>query len=348
MKDRLSDAVEAYLRHRKSANKAKNTIQNDKVTLVQLLTTVGNIYVENISHRKLDDFFDELADKGCSPATRATKHASLSSFFKWAHRTERTRRNPMEGREAPRWHKTERRRVPMAQFPALLEAAKNPRDRFYLALHLYTLCRTSEIRDMRIEDVDLQTGFLSARVFKGRIDDDLPITVELDKEIRRWLKAYARDIGEELQPRWRLAPAYEAPRLRAVPGGGRAMPDLKNRRLKPLGKIHNPQLIVHYALEAVGFATKDENGRPLREGTHTLRRSGARALYEVLRDDGDDGAKDTVQSLLHHKTSQQTEEYIGLDSKRALRNKRLRGQLMYPSLSADNVVGLKVVNEDHG
>jgi integrase len=80
-----------------------------------------------------------------------------------------------------------------------------------------------------------------------------------------------------------------------------------------------------------------------REGVHTLRRSGARALYEELVA-GDHEARDEaigmVQAMLHHKTRAQTEHYIGLEAAREKRDKVFKGKQMF-STPADNVVALE-------
>ena len=74
----------------------------------------------------------------------------------------------------------------------------------------------------------------------------------------------------------------------------------------------------------------DRAGYPIaKEGGHTLRRSGARAYYDELCEDGYDGALRRVQSMLDHSTTIVTEGYLGLGLDKEARNKALKGQPMF-------------------
>ena len=112
-------------------------------------------------------------------------------------------------------------------------------------------------------------------------------------------------------------------------------------RLVPNRKIVKIESVAQRALEAINFPVRDEDGTSLREGIHTLRRSGGRARYEVLREMGHDGSVRQVQAMLHHANLSQTEEYLGISLERQQRNELTRGQPMFPR--GLNVVELKRV-----
>ena len=103
--------------------------------------------------------------------------------------------------------------------------------------------------------------------------------------------------------------------------------------------------IAQRALVGIGFDTHDEHGVTAREGMHTLRRSGARALFNELVLEGYDGALRTVQSYLHHSSSTMTERYLGLAEDRHRRNKEFVGRNLYPSL-AQGVI--RIGEDGHG
>jgi hypothetical protein len=66
------------------------------------------------------------------------------------------------------------------------------------------------------------------------------------------------------------------------------------------------------------------------EGCHTLRRSGARALFDDLVERGGyDGVLRHVSAMLHHKSTLMTERYLGLDVDVKKRNDLIRGKKMY-------------------
>ena len=72
-----------------------------------------------------------------------------------------------------------------------------------------------------------------------------------------------------------------------------------------------------------------------------MRRSGARALFDQLVQDGYDGAIRTVQAMLHHTSVTTTEVYLGIHLDKKRRDEAIRGKVMFP-VSAENVVELGV------
>ena len=76
------------------------------------------------------------------------------------------------------------------------------------------------------------------------------------------------------------------------------------------------------------------------EGGHTLRRSGATALYDQLTFMGHDRAIRICQAMLGHSSVQTTEIYLRLDLDRKVRNDLLAGKPMFPDRGEGTVVPL--------
>lgn len=325
MKQRLSDSVEAYLSFRVSQGLAKQTQRNDRSVLTALLTEVGNIYCENIHEGHITDFLAEQATRRNNNSL-ANDVTCLNQFFVWAKRTRRVPAgvDPMAGRKAPKRTTRERTRVHVSLFPSLLDTAdsRTPRDRAFIALCLYTCCRTSEITTLRVNDLDLSAGYLHTRIWKSRLEDKLGIPTELDYEMRRWLTYYASQCGS-LKPDWYLVPSR---RLITMPGVCGKDAEVRLRPTSP--PTHTGSLIVKPALEGIGFTVP---GRPdlKGEGAHTLRRSAARALFDRLVADGYDHALSIVKAQLHHANQSMTEHYIGVSADRFARDNILKGKPMF-------------------
>jgi integrase len=110
----------------------------------------------------------------------------------------------------------------------------------------------------------------------------------------------------------------------------------------PDSPVSRPSRRVQAALEAIGMETRNTDGTSKREGSHTLRRSGARALFDQLTlDGGYDHPLRIVQSMLHHASITQTEVYIGVTADKRTRDEIIRGKPMY-TVNSDNVVRLTV------
>jgi integrase len=330
MRQLLGDGIDDYLAFRKSQDYSKNTLSNERVVLRRFLTVTGNIYIDNVTERHVTRHFEE-AGKTRQAAALRMDHTYLGLFFDWARQTRRMKldMDPMHGRRKPRIMHRERNRIHVSKFPHLLDlaGAEDRRDRAVIAVLLYTLVRDQEAANLRIRDLDLDGGWLKVRVTKTGKEDMMPVCSELDAELRAWLSYYTTECGP-LQPNWFLLPRrMSVGIIRSGEGGkiaGHSMvycPDLKMSRT---GRHVMP------ILAASGFPVTDVNGETLREGSHTLRRSGARALFDSLAAAGYDHSLRIVQSMLHHSSVAVTERYIGLDADRRTRDDILRGKPMYP------------------
>lgn len=326
----LSDAIEDYRGWRKSQGYAKQTLANEKSVLYRLLTLTGNIYVSSVNERHLTNFFAEASRTRGAGAIRLD-HAVLGKFFEWARQTRRCPHDhdPMLGRRRPKVPARERNRVHVSQFEHLLNVAggHDPRDRVAVAILLYLLIRDQELAALRVGDVDLEGGYVRVVVTKSAQEDDMPICAELDTELRIWLQAYA-EVAGPLRPDMYLVPR------RTVESIGERNPitgriESMRMRYVPDKPISRNRGIVKRALEGIGFPVTDSRGRPAHEGAHTLRRSGARALFDRLCADGYDGALRIVQSMLHHSSISITERYIGITADKLTRNDILKGRTMY-------------------
>jgi integrase len=226
-----------------------------------------------------------------------------------------------------------RRRVATKDFARMLDAAEHPQGRIIVALGIYLLIRSSAIIHLDVQHVRLDEGWIDVFEEKTGTYDAMPISKGLDRELRRWLTWYAQDVAETkgpLQPHWPLVPARKQSTLwndGTGKCGGHPMIPLKGQ-MNPPRRAQQIQHKVHDALRGIGWEVEPKD----REGVHTLRRSGARALYEHLirvENAARDDAIGTVQAMLHHKSRSQTEHYMGLEAEKEKRDVLLRGADMF-------------------
>lgn len=331
-KDKLDSAIVAYHKHRKGDNLSKSTERLEASILTKLLTSVGNIYTENLTGDHVDEFMDTLWETN-GARSMANYFYMTKNFFGWLHETERIRRNPMSRRKAPKFTVEERRRVNADQFALLLDQARNPIERMVMASGLYLLSRDKEITNIRIGDLlwdikRVRTMVAKQKGRKAKSTDDMPMTLEYQRELARFLAWYEDQCGP-LQPHWYLHPTLTRPTFEPAQDGNG---NVRRQYVNPLkAGIHHNRM-VQEALEAIGFPTRRDDGTSANEGMHTLRRSGARARFNELRHMGYDGALREVQMLLHHAHGSMTEHYIGIDLDTLKRDEALIDKPMYPSL----------------
>ncbi len=328
---RLSPTIDSYLAFRASNGFAENTVKNDRQALSRLVRHFpdSDPHVDSITARDMDDMLGGLVRDGFSVGTVNNTQSSLSAFFRWCRTREVT--NPMHDPIADRRYMPAQDKprlyIPVAEFPKVLDACTNPRDRALIALGLYTLGRQSELVNLRVKHLGLTSGHLSMTIYKSYKADVMPLSSELDTEMRRWVLAYQEECGP-LDKNWYLVPAVRATGYREF-------------SLAPDARISRSEDIVRRVVERCGY-TDD------RMGMHLIRRSAARAAFDEMAKDGYDGALRVVAALCHHASTATTERYLDLGIDRKRRDDRIAGRPLFPSLSASNVVPLTKEGESDG
>lgn len=325
---KIEESIPLYLDYRRSEGYKPNTVRADWVVLRRVEQVLPGMDLNDITPQHIDAIYAEMNERRLRPSTVNLATAAMRSFFRWAmDRGYRTRKdNPVQGRRYRPADRQPQTRVPMSMFPALLDAATSERDRALIALGLYTMARKTEITGIRMSDLDLDSGEVSLYISKTNTYDRRPICAELDAELRTWLTYYTSKVGP-LEPDYYLVPAARGGP--ASKGGG---------MLRPRREMRSPEDAVHRALAGIGMPHAHHSGM------HVLRRSAARAYFTELTAKGYDGALRQVSAWLNHKSTAMTEIYLGIELDRATRDAEAKGQVLFPSLSADNVVPLGVAH----
>jgi integrase len=330
---KMSQVIDLLLLDKESQGLSPRTLENYRHILRRFQRQVGDIYPRSLEPYHFTQYF---AARPKGPGIQVD-HSVMREFTRWCVANGHMGRfdNPMEGRKAPTSMPRQRRRLHFSLFSELLDSAErtHPRDRMVVGLGIYLFLRASEMQDLRIRDVDLNSGFIDVRITKVHQVDQMPISLELDRELRRWLTYYTEHCGP-LQDDWYLVPGYDMRKTQWSGGYGRTLVPTRMADRRRLATA------VQRALKGLGWDLQTEAKDPLREGVHTLRRSGARALFDTLVDQSYDGALRRVQAMLHHADSKMTERYLGIEIDRQHRNELIRGVAMFPA--SEGVTRLRV------
>ena len=328
---RLSEAMTDYRLHLQARGLGERTVKNALQPLNRAISEWGDLNTTSITGTHIDRIFRSAE---WSPATRNLYLGNMRQFFTWCRRENLISRDfdPTDGWRNQRVPRIDKMRLPMEEFPDLLNAARHPRDRMICALGIYTFCRGSEIQTLTWENVDLARHSLGVYRHKTRESDTLPISTELAEEIVRWQNWYRRD-RHEIRGNWYLTPSKAPNPTRYNPTTRRIEVTGEFATLRPDRVATHPYRSVQRALAVLGYDTRGE-------GEHTLRRSGARALFDTLREQGYDGALMRVSSMLGHRDTRVTERYIGLSLERQQRNEMIAGRIMFPGITASAEVTL--------
>lgn len=328
----LVEATEAWLTHRRSQVSA-NTLLADTSAVTRLARLLGPVEVDSVTAVEIDRYVEDMA--GCAASSRNLRVRKVRQFFAWCQRRGLVTQNPVE-RRPEREDPFDPMFIPAERFPDLLDSTDNPRDRMVVAVGLHLFLRSSEMQTLRIEDVDFKAERPRIRTIQHKTGgvDYMPVSAGLESELHDYLGWYWREATYDED-------SFLLPALRrihsspyAYPGDGRFQRTPLRLEIEPRIPVTKPHRIIQSALAELGLPV-------FRQGGHTLRRSGARALFDRLRQDqGVDGALQVVKSMLHHQDQAMTERYLGIAPEREVRDALVSGQQMFVTPDDATVVEL--------
>lgn len=301
VKLRISEASPKYENHLHARRLTDGTIRAHRSALNLLQTHIGDLYLDSITTEHIDKLF---LNNNWAPTTRNTKIAIYRVFFKWARgaRHMNPLNDPMIGLRQKTPPQKQHLRIPHSEWVKLFNACIHPQERIVIATGLFLFLRASEQRALKMQCVNLQNNLIDVWRPKTQKWQVMPISSELGDELRLWLTWLSTQY--ELQPEHHLIcgrnkdMSHDPKTHRWIAGTG---------TMNLERPVHNPAKIVQRVLRRAGYNV--EKG----QGEHTLRRSGARALFDTLVAQGYDGALKQVQTLLGHANAWQTETYLGID-----------------------------------
>ncbi|MGV9815452.1 tyrosine-type recombinase/integrase [Streptomyces cellulosae] len=292
---------------------------------------VDDCHVSSLRAQHLEAFFygpGGLSDT-CKSTTLANYRAGMRSFLRFCERREWTLRTMEQLTEGLKEKNTQtnrnRYRMTRDEVLLLIEAADYPRDRALIAFLANTGLRISEAVRMRVRDVSFNKGELYVYLPKTKEEVTVPLSLDLERELRRWLTAYAEEVGD-VKRSYFLFPVCQKHHF--MPG--HAQVPRPERRLNPEGYISHPTNIIKDVAEKAGIELDPG------DAWHTLRRSFARILYDDCVGQGHDNALRIVQAALNHKEVSTTERYLGLNIERQRYAEMMKGR---PFLTANEEDG---------
>ncbi len=213
---KISEAVAQYLDlQRARRGEMDDTLSNHLNILKMFIRISGDRQLSSLTADHLEAFFygpggvcqEHKVSCGSgwriAPPVSARTHnhykTRLNTFFKWCQQKGFMKRDVMVMIQPRKIVRQARQRPAPVTLLQLIEAAKNSRDRAYLATAVNTALRSSEIEALRVGDVDLDAEYLRVTIRKTGDVDDQPISLDLHNELLRWFRAYAEDLGRPLR-----------------------------------------------------------------------------------------------------------------------------------------------------
>ena len=329
---KVADAIPEFLDYQAGRGLSSGTVRRHGVAArgfaVACQAVKGkNATMGQVDHSCVARFFQDMTG---SQGYRNNNLETLKAFLGWAEKWGYLRHNftaaqLLDGYRGKKAERQPKYYLDMEEFPAALEAAGqgHPVDRAVVALALFTLARQSEIKALRLCDVDFTK--CEIRIYRDKLKrwTVTGVTPELAGELYRWLVVYAEEMGY-FSPH---TMAREHPDWLLVPSRGRG-----NARLQPTQPIQVMERVAKRVLSRLGVqgTRQGKTSEHLGEGMHTFRRSGARAFLKTLSERlGHQRALIQVSLMLDHDDLKMTIRYIGVDQEKTELNEWLKGNSMY-------------------
>ncbi len=191
------DRFEKYLREVKKAS--DNTVQSYRRDLMQMITyleSIGIREIDKVTKNSLNEYVHHLEKQGRAAASILRMTAAIKSFFGFEYSGTCIRRNPAENLHSPKVEKKAPVILSVEQVSELLaqpsaDTPKEIRDKAMLSLLYATGIRVSELINIRMDDINMNIGFLVCR------DDGKERTIPFEKTVKADLEEYlksARDV----------------------------------------------------------------------------------------------------------------------------------------------------------
>lgn len=157
-----------------------NTLQSYKRDLKQFEKYIrinGEKYNE-ITNEKMKKYIKHMQEIGKKPSTISRGLASIRSFYQYEVKSKKVKNDPTEGIQSPKIEKRVPNVLTSSEVALLLEQPKNvnlkgTRDKAMLEFAYATGMRVTEIISLNVNDVNLETGYVTCR--SGKRERTVPV-----------------------------------------------------------------------------------------------------------------------------------------------------------------------------
>lgn len=149
--------LDAWKRWQTAQGLAARTIKDRRDVLTHLASVSGAPLLEVTP----DQIIDYVGRPALSQSSRASYHASIRAFYKWAVITGKLTESPAASTPSPRRPKGLPRPIQTAHLSVLLAAANRKRTRAMIILAAYAGLRVHEVAKFRGDDLDRISGIIT-------------------------------------------------------------------------------------------------------------------------------------------------------------------------------------------
>lgn len=198
---KISDAIRQYINHMNAVGKSPHTVKGARSALKELDTFLQHLdadKIEHLDHDTLMQYREELAwrltPKGTPLATRSQSEllGHLRAFCRWLVAGDYLVSDPSEKIPNPKKPQQlpkailEPREIQKILRQPDMSSATGYRDKVILEVLYSTAIRREEVANIKLVDLDTESGYIMIREGKGRKDRVVP----LGENVCQWIDTY--------------------------------------------------------------------------------------------------------------------------------------------------------------
>ncbi len=190
----LSEFTSEYLDWAKE-NRSRETYVKARHTLNRLKEVVGDVFIQNLSKRHLDEYVSYLLSCGLSRVTVNVHIRTLKAAFSKAVEWEYLKQNPFKGYKLLKVQQKPPRFLLPNQVKQVEAVIDKEEWLFIFRLLVYTGMRIGEAVRLNWKDIDLERGIITVKKTKNFQSRVIPIHPKLKQELLKRYPAVGKVIG---------------------------------------------------------------------------------------------------------------------------------------------------------
>lgn len=198
----FKDSIDAFLVYLEENEYAKQTYSSYRKNLYSMSQWLekefnGPVYVDEIVLEDLTAYLAHMKDRGCVASTRNRMLFILRSFFNYATEKGLVESNFANKIRPVKARTKERIFLTRDEVEDLCNAIHHPVIRAVVWAAYFSGLRPSELINLTLQDLDMDSNIIHVRQGKGNKDRDVPLCDELKDILLEFFEGYRKDINSE-------------------------------------------------------------------------------------------------------------------------------------------------------
>jgi site-specific recombinase XerD len=188
----IKQAVTAFKSHLASQGRASATIlaySKDIEQLANFVAKSGKSNLSEVTKEDIDAFKDSLAEQNYTTKSISRKINSIKSFFAYVIANGAISENPATNVTHPKYDIKPPRILNKIEYRALRDACREDlRMAAIVELLLQTGMRISELANLKIADIDLNTNQITIRAYESHPERVIPLNQPVKESLARYME----------------------------------------------------------------------------------------------------------------------------------------------------------------